>query len=65
MNLSTFKNLIKVVKIPVKQRMISLQCHGNLFGQMTIIMQKRNVNLREVLSYPLGPLPWSLSGVAA
>ena len=28
------------------------------------IMQKRNVNLREVLSYPLGPLPWSLSRVA-
>ena len=64
MNLSTFKNLIKVVKIPVKQRMIPLQCHRNLFGQMTIIMQKRNVNLREVLSYLLGPLPWSLSGVA-
>ena len=27
-------------------------------------MGRRHVNLREVLSYPLGQLPWSLSAVA-
>ena len=64
MNLLTFKNLLKVVKIPMKQRMIPLQCHRNLFRKMTVIMQKTNGNLREVLSYPLGPLPWYLSAVS-
>ena len=26
-------------------------------------MQRRNVDLKEVFKHPLGPLPWSLSGI--
>ena len=59
----TFSNLQKVVKVGVKDRMVSLKIHRDLFGQMVIIMQHCNVDLKEVFKYPLGPLPWSLSGV--
>ena len=34
----------------------------NLFGKISIIMQKRQLDLATVFQYPLGPLPWSLSG---
>ena len=33
-----------------------------MFGQLALIMQTRNVDLREVFEYPIGPYPWSLSG---
>ena len=48
LKLSTFKDLIKVFKISVKDRMIPLKYHGDLFAQITIIMQKSNVDLQEV-----------------
>ena len=50
-NLATFKNLVKVVKVSVKQRMIPLRYHRDIFGQISIIMQKRDVGLRNVLAY--------------
>ena len=43
--------------------MIPLKYYKDLFAQITIIMQKRNVDLKEVLSFPLGPLPWALTGI--
>ena len=64
MNLATFKNLTKVVKVSVKERVILLKYHRDVFGQISIIMQKRHIDMNEVLSFPLGPLPWSLAGVA-
>ena len=32
-----------------------------LFAQMSLIAQRRNLDMRIVLTYPLGPLPWSLA----
>ena len=44
----------------MKDREIPIKVHRNLFGQIAIIMQNRNIDLKEVFAYPLGPLPWSL-----
>ena len=63
LKLSTFKDLVKVFKISVKNRMIPLKYHRGLIVQITIIMQKRNVGLKEVLSFPLGPLSWALASI--
>ena len=63
LKLNTFEDLVKVLKISVKNRMIPLKYYKDLFAQITIIMQKRNVDLKEVLSFPLGPLPWALTGI--
>ena len=62
LNLHTFQNITKVVKVSVKDRMVPIKSHRYLFGQMSIIMQQRDVDLKNVFSYPLGPLPWSLTG---
>ena len=38
-----------------------LKADKNLFGMMTVISQSRNLDMKDVLSHPLGPIPWSLS----
>ena len=43
--------------------MIPLKYYRDLFAEITIIMQKRHVDLKEVLSFPLGTLPWPLDGI--
>ena len=62
LNLKTFKHIMKVIKVSVKDRIIPLKVHRDLFGQIALIMQRRNINLRYVFCYPLGLLPWALSG---
>ena len=42
---------------------MSLKADNALFGRMTVIGQQRNIDLKTVLSYPLGPIPWSLAGM--
>ena len=32
-----------------------------LFGNMVLIAQRRKLEMRDVMSHPLGPLPWALS----
>ena len=46
LNLHTFQNMTKVVKVSVKDRMVPIKSHRNLFGQMSIIMQHREVDLK-------------------
>ena len=57
LGLKTFSNLRKAVKVGVKDRMVPLKTHRDLFGQMIIIMLHHNVDLKEVFKYPLGPFP--------
>ena len=52
-----------VVKVSVKEWMLPLKFHCNPFGQISIIMQHRNNDLKEVFEYPLGPLACTSSGV--
>ena len=35
--------------------------HRNLFGHMIIVAQSRQLQIRDVLAHPLGPLPWVLA----
>ena len=61
LNLKTFKHIMKVIKVSVKDRIIPLKVHRDLFGQIALIMQRRSINLQNVFCYPLGPLSWALS----
>ena len=58
--LKTFTTMRKVLKVSLKYRIEPLEVYQNLFRQMSIIMQNRNIHLKEVLQYPLGPLHWAL-----
>ena len=58
--LKSFSTL-KSKKIVAKDKEIMLKADKNLFGMMTVISQSRNLDMKEVLPHPLGPIPWSLA----
>ena len=47
----------KTKKIKVNGKEHTLKADRKLFGRLAVIA----LNMREVLTYPLGPLPWSLA----
>ena len=59
--LFSFSQLFKTTSVKVNGKDIILTADKNLFGKISIIMQKRQLDLTEVFKYPLGPLPWALS----
>ena len=60
--LQTFTDLNKKVQVKSKtSKEIILKADRNLFAQMILIAENRKLQMREVLSHPLGPLPWALS----
>ena len=32
-----------------------------LFGHMVVVAQSREIDMKQVLSHPLGPIPWALA----
>ena len=44
-----------------KTKAIVMKADRRLFGNMVLIAQSRKQEMRDVLSHPLGPLPWALS----
>ena len=57
----TFKDLKKVVKVSAKHQVLPLKMDWTLFARMALLGQFRNIDLKTVFMYPLGPLPWSLA----
>ena len=41
--------------------MIILKADRSLFGRIIVMAQGRNLRMEDILSHPLGPLPWALS----
>ena len=62
LNLGTFSKMMKTVKVSCKDKQVPLEATRNLFGQIAIIMQNRNLDLKDIFQYPLGPFPWALAG---
>ena len=52
---------LKSKKMVTKDKEIMFKADKNLFGMITVISQNRNLDMKEVLSHPLGPIPWSLA----
>ena len=42
-------------------RLVILKSDRALFGRMIVTGQCRDINMKDMLCYPLGPLPWSLA----
>ena len=57
--LNSFSTL-KSKEIVQKDKKIMLKADKN-FGMMAAISQSRNLDMKGVLSHPLGPIPWSLA----
>ena len=44
-----------------KGKEIVLKADRNLFGHIIVVAQTRKLEMKNVLSYPLGPIPWALA----
>lgn len=60
LKLKTFQKK-KVTTTTSTGKEVILKADKNLFSVMTLVAQSRQLNMKEVFSYPLGPIPWSLS----
>ncbi|KAK3869740.1 hypothetical protein Pcinc_015599 [Petrolisthes cinctipes] len=58
--LKTFANL-SVKRKSKNSQDIVLKADRKLFSHMILVAESRQVNMKDVLAYPLGPLPWALA----
>ena len=62
MKLKTFSSMLKKKTITKgKGKDIILHADRDLFGRMILGAQSRKLEIKDVLSHPLGPIPWSLA----
>ena len=59
-NSKTFSEMYNK-KVKCKGKEIVMKADRNLFGHMIVVAQSRKLDMREVLSHPLGPIPWALA----
>ena len=60
-NLNTFKSIAAATKVKVNGQLELLKADRILFAILAVIKQTRSMDMREVLSHSLGPVPWSLA----
>ncbi|KAG1714189.1 hypothetical protein GQR58_001816 [Nymphon striatum] len=58
--LKTF-SIMKSKPINGTTKEIAMKADRRLFGNMVLIAQSRKLEMHDVLSHPLGPLPWTLA----
>lgn len=61
MKLNSFKDLKTITKVCTKDLVIPLRMDGTLFGKMALLGQFRKIDVKMEFTFPLAPLPWSLS----
>ena len=57
----TFSNLCKKKEVKSSRRMMILKADRSVFGRIIVMAQGRSLKMEDILSHPLGPLPWALS----
>ena len=60
--LKSFKDLKAVCKVRNKDLVLPLRMDRDVFARMALLGQFRQIDMKLVFTYPLGPLPWSLAG---
>ena len=58
--LKSFRN-VNTKRVKASDKEVVLRADKNLFSMMTLISQNRELDMKEVLAHPLGPIPWSLA----
>ena len=61
MKLKTFSSMKAKKSCRVEDRNITIKADRDIFARLLVIGGKREVSLRDVLTYSLGPIPWSLA----
>ena len=52
---------MKKTKTSTNGHEVILKADHHLFSHMLLIADKRKLDMKDVFSHPLGPLPWSIS----
>ena len=63
LKLKTLKSVVEKKKVKTESRIIKLRADKALFARLTVLAQKRSLDMAEVMKYPLGPIPWSIAAV--
>ena len=58
--LKTFSD-VYTKKVTCNGKEIVLKADRNLFGHIIVVAQTRKLEMKQVLSYPLGPIPWAIA----
>ncbi len=61
LKLKTFSDMKNRMSAKACGKEVILHADRNLFGRMILAAQSRTLDIKEVLSHPLGPIPWSLA----
>ena len=61
MSLKTFSCLCMSTPVATGERQAFVRADRNLFAWLTVVAQTRDLNMRQVLSYELGPVPLSIA----
>ena len=61
LKLSTFSKLKKSVKIKIQDKIVQFTAEKNIFGRIAMMSQHRNIDMKEIFAFPLGPVPWALA----
>ena len=59
--LKSFKDLKAVRKVYNKNLVLPLRMARDVFARMELLEQFRQIDVKVLFTYPLGPLPWSLA----
>jgi len=58
LQLQTFNNIKNHIRWKLSNKEVILKTDHKLFGHMICVASSRNINMKDVLQHPLGPLPW-------
>ena len=61
MKLKTFASMKMKKTCSIKERNITLRADRGVFARLLVICGKREISLKDVFAYLLGPIPWSLA----
>lgn len=59
--LKTFTTMNATKKVSLKDRDLVIRADRNLFARLLVICEKREISLRDLLKFSLGPIAWSLA----
>ena len=61
LKLLTFSKLKRSVKLKSQAKIVQLTAEKSIFGRITTISQQRNIEMKKIFCYLLGPIPWALT----
>ena len=61
LKLGSFTTVLKKTVKMKSGMVVQFSVQSDIFGKIAIIQQTRQLDLKEVFCYPLGPVPWSIA----